>query len=301
MEIYLPIAEISVSLPVILLIGAAIGMISGFFGIGGAFLTTPLLIFIGIPPYIAAATAVTQVVGTSLSGTLANLKNDNVDIKMASVMLCGGLIGSTAGVFASKILSLLGYIDVIISILYIIILGIIGSSMFYETIQLIYLKKNTTAIKKSNRFLLALPFKMIFPKSKLYISFLAPLLLMLIINFIAAIMGIGGGFIMIPVMIYLLGMPTQLALGTSLFQVIFTSANTTFFQASLNQSVDIILAIFLVLGSTLGMPFATKLSRKFNSDYLRFFLSLLILGICFQLIYTIIFPPQEIFTLEKIH
>ncbi|MDP7549362.1 MAG: sulfite exporter TauE/SafE family protein, partial [Alphaproteobacteria bacterium] len=245
MQIYLPIAELSVNIFLFLGMGAGVGFLSGLFGVGGGFLMTPLLIFAGIPPAVAVATEANQIVASSVSGALAHWRRGNVDIKIGVVLLIGGFIGSTLGVWVFGLLRGLGQIDLVIRLSYVVFLGIIGALMLVESLRAISRQRKPGGKRRKlhqHNWLHGLPFKMRFRRSKLYISALLPLGIGVLVGILAAIMGVGGGFIMVPAMIYLLGMPTAMVVGTSLFQIIFVTANVTFLQAWQNQTVDIFLA-----------------------------------------------------------
>ena len=243
MQIYLPIAEISVNIFLILGMGGGVGFLSGLFGVGGGFLMTPLLIFIGIPPAVAVATEANQIVASSISGVLAHWKRGNVDFKMGSMLLIGGVVGSTFGVWLFTYLKTLGQIDLVIQLSYVVFLGVIGGLMLIESINAMRRSKTSKPKRKHHNFLHALPFKMRFRRSKLYVSALLPIGIGLLVGVLSAIMGVGGGFVMVPAMIYLLGMPTAVVVGTSLFQIIFVTANVTVLQSVNNFSVDVVLTL----------------------------------------------------------
>ena len=256
MQIYLPIAEMSVNVLLILGMGGLVGMLSGLFGVGGGFLMTPLLFFVGVPPAVAVGTEANQIVASSVSGVLAHWRRGNVDLRMGAVLTVGGLIGSTFGVALFSFLRELGQIELVISLSYVVFLGAIGGLMFYESVKAILKRRGAPVDRKTSStrgpgrhtWMHGLPFKMRFRKSKLYISALLPLAIGFVVGILAAIMGVGGGFVIVPAMIYLLGMPTQVVIGTSLFQIIFVTANTTFLQATINQTVDVVLALLLLIG-----------------------------------------------------
>ena len=254
MYIYLPIAEQPIHALIILGVGAFLGLIMGLVGVGGGFLLTPIMMFLGIPPPVAVASVANQLVAPSVSGVLSHWKRSNVDFKMGTVLLLGGVVGSSIGVLLFNFLGKIGQLDFVIKSSYVIFLTLIGSLMFAESLRLI-LRTRKGKISRGklhqHNWLHGLPFKIRFRKSKLYISILLPILIGVIVGILAALMGIGGGFIIVPAMIYLLGMPTSLVVGTSLFQIIFVAANTTILQASQNQTVDIVLATILLLGSFL--------------------------------------------------
>ena len=300
MHIYLPIAEMSVNIFLILGMGGAVGFLSGLFGVGGGFLMTPLLIFIGVPPPVAVGTEANQIVASSVSGVLAHWQRGNVDFKMGSVLLLGGFFGSSLGVILFKYLQNLGQLDLVIKLSYVIFLGIIGFLMLWESSRTIIRSRSAAARRgklHQHNWLHGLPFKMRFRKSKLYISAILPFLIGAIIGVLSAIMGVGGGFIMVPAMIYLLGMPTSLAIGTSLFQIIFVTANVTFLQALTVQTVDILLAVLLLTGAVIGAQFGSKYSVRMRGEQLRALLALLVLGVCVKMIFDLTATPSDLYSI----
>ncbi len=300
MYIYLPIAEQPIHALVVLGIGWLIGVIMGMVGIGGGFLLTPLMIFFGIPSPVAVASVANQIVAPSVSGVLSHWKSGNVDIKMGIILLLGGVLGSSIGVLIFNVLNNIGQLDLVIKFSYFLFLSAIGTLMFIESLRLIIrVRKGKVTRGKlhQHNWLHGLPFKTRFRKSKLYISVLLPLLIGVIVGILAALMGIGGGFIIVPAMIYLLGMPTSLVVGTSLFQIIFVASNTTILQASQNQTVDIVLAFLLLLGSVIGVQFGSRFSNLMKGEHLRFFLSIIILLVGFKLFSDLITIPKDIFSI----
>lgn len=300
MDIYFPIAEMSLNALLLFGMGVGVGVLSGMFGVGGGFLMTPLLIFVGIPPAVAVATEANQVVAASVSGALAHWRRGNVDIKMGLVLLLGGLLGSTTGVFIFTWLRQLGHIDVVISIFFVTFLGIIGSLMVTESVRAWMRARNPSKPRvKLHRhiWLHGLPFKMRFRHSKLYISALLPFGIGVFVGILSAIMGVGGGFVMVPAMIYLLGMPTSIVIGTSLFQIIFVTANVTFLQSVNNQTVDIMLALLLIFGSVIGAQLGTIFGTKLRGEQLRVLLGLIVLAVGFKVAWTLVVTPLELFTL----
>ena len=304
MQIYLPIAEISVNIFLILGMGGAVGLLSGLFGVGGGFLMTPLLIFVGVPPAVAVGTEANQIVASSVSGVLAHWRRGNVDLHMGAVLTIGGFIGSGLGVGLFSLLRGLGQIELVISLSYVIFLGVIGALMFYESVNVIMrrLKVGPSRPMRSARgpgrhtWIHGLPFKMRFRKSKLYISALLPLGIGFMVGILAAIMGVGGGFVMVPAMIYLLGMPIQVVIGTSLFQIVFVTANTTFLQATVNQTVDVVLAMLLLTGGVIGAQIGARLGAKLRGEQLRVLLALIVLGVCMRLTFDLVITPAEPFS-----
>ncbi|MQX36078.1 sulfite exporter TauE/SafE family protein [Roseospira navarrensis] len=302
MQIYLPIAEMSVNVFVILGMGWGIGFLSGAFGVGGGFLMTPLLMFLGVAPPVAVGTGANQIVASSVTGVIAHTRRGNVDFKMGGVLLAGGLIGSTSGVWLFGLLQRMGQIDLAISLCYVLFLGVVGGLMLVESLQAMWRirRKGRTPPKDTSgrrSWVHALPFKMRFRKSKLYISALLPLAVGVGVGLLTAIMGVGGGFIMVPVMIYLLGMPTQVVVGTSLFQIIFVTANTTFLQAALNQTVDVVLALLLIVGGVVGAQAGARIGARLQGEQLRILLALLVLAVCGKLAFDLVATPSDVFTL----
>lgn len=298
MQIYLPIAEVSVNIFLILGMGGGIGFLSGLFGVGGGFLMTPLLIFIGIPPAVAVGTEANQIVASSISGVLAHFKRGNVDVKMGVMLLIGGVIGSTFGVWLFTFLKTLGQIDLVIKLSYVIFLGVIGSLMFIESLNAMRRAKRATPPKhKGHNFLHALPFKIRFRRSKLYISALLPIGVGIVVGILSAIMGVGGGFVMVPAMIYLLGMPTAVVVGTSLFQIIFVTANVTVLQAVNNYAVDVVLALLLLIGGVIGAQFGARAGAKLKGEQLRGLLALMVLGVCIKIALDLTLTPVDLYAL----
>ncbi len=299
MHIYLPIAEISVPGEMIFLLGCTVGFLSGVFGVGGGFLTTPFLIFLGVPPTIAVGTQANQLVAAGVSGVMGHWKRSNVDVRLGLVMLGGGIIGSFIGVFIFKFLVYLGQIDFAVSLLYVVLLGSVGSLMLLDSVFKKF-KRNTVRREfntfKQNNFYMMLPYKMRFPKSKLYISIFVPGGIGFIGGILASILGIGGGFLLVPAMIYILGMPILLAAGTSLFQIIFTTAFATVMHATFNNSVDIMLAVMLILGGVIGSQFGVSVGRKMKPQHSRIILAVLILAVSIRLSAHLLFEPVEFFS-----
>ena len=303
MHIYLPIAEMSVNIFLILAMGGGIGFLSGLFGVGGGFLMTPLLIFIGVPAPVAVGTEANQIVASSVSGVLAHWRRGNVDFKMGSILLVGGFFGSSAGVVLFKYLQFIGQIDLVIKLSFIIFLGIIGSLMFWESIRPIIRSHNPASRRRKlhqHNWLHGLPLKVRFRKSKLYISAILPFAIGAVVGVLSAIMGVGGGFIMVPAMIYLLGMPTSVVIGTSLFQIIFVTANVTFLQALTVQTVDILLAILLLAGAVVGAQFGSKYSVRMKGEQLRALLAIMVLGVCIKIIVDLVTKPADLYSITPL-
>ncbi len=304
MHVYLPIAEMSVNIFVYLGLGAAVGFLSGLFGVGGGFLLTPLLIFLGIPPVVAVGTGTANVVATSVSGAVAQYRRNNVDIKMGVVMLSGGLIGSSIGVETVRLLRKAGLFDLVISLSYVTFLGVIGALMMIESLNTY--RKASAGVAVSTRkpgqhsWVDGLPFKMRFHRSKLYISAIPPALIGMFVGFMAAVMGIGGGFVIIPAMIYLLRMSTSVVIGTSLFQIVFVAAFTTILHAIQNKSVDVVLAALLMMGGVLGAQFGAVAGQRLKGEELRILLASLILIVCIRLAFDLVSAPDELFSFGAI-
>jgi len=302
MQIYLPIAEMSVNFVLIIGLGAAVGILSGMFGVGGGFLMTPILFFIGIPPAVAVSTEANQIVASSVSGVLAHWRRGNVDIPMGIVLTIGGFLGSTTGVQLFSILKELGQVDLVIKLCYVVFLGIIGGLMMIESINAWRQQQKAGAKRKklhTHTWIHGLPFKMRFRKSKLYISALLPLFIGFFVGVIAAIMGVGGGFVLVPAMIYLLGMPTVVVVGTSLFQIIFVMINVTIQQAYTNQTVDIVLGILLLIGGVIGAQLGAKVGSRLKAEQLRILLALMVLGVCVKLGLDLVIQPADLFSLSQ--
>ncbi|MDA7599305.1 sulfite exporter TauE/SafE family protein [Alphaproteobacteria bacterium] len=301
MYIYLPIAEVSIHIGVIIGLGGGVGFLSGLFGVGGGFLMTPLLIFMGIPPAVAVATEANQIVASSVSGVLAHMRRGNVDFKMGGILMAGGVIGSSLGVVLFSFLRSIGQIDLVIQLSYVVFLGIIGALMLTESIRTIMRSRKPGTVRgklHQHNWLHGLPLKMRFRRSKLYISALLPLGIGAFVGVLAAIMGVGGGFIMVPAMIYLLGMPTSVVVGTSLFQIIFVTANVTLLQSIQTQTVDFVLAGLLLLGAVIGAQFGTRASAILRGEQLRGLLALMVLGVCVKIGYDLIIQPSDLLSVE---
>jgi uncharacterized membrane protein YfcA len=301
MHIYLPIAEMSVNLFVILGLGGIAGVLSGMFGVGGGFLLTPLLIFIGVPPTVSVATSANQIIASSVSGFIAHWRRDNVDFKMGGFLLAGGFVGSTLGVSLFRWLTQVGQIDIIISVFYVVFLGTIGTLMADESIRTIFNMPRPPSINPRPKLVSRLPWQIEFPRSKLIISAILPIGIGFVIGIMVSLMGIGGGFFLIPAMIYILGMPTAVVIGTSLFQMIFITANVTFLQAITTQTVDILLAVLLLTGSVFGAQFGTKLGAKLPAAHLRGLLAALVLIVAVKMALGLFAEPANIFTVDVLH
>lgn len=299
MHIYLPIAEVSVNAFILLALGGGVGFLSGIFGVGGGFLMTPLLIFIGIPPAVAVATGANQIVASSLSGVLAHLRRKTVDIKMGGVMLVGGLFGSAIGVQIFSVLRTMGQIDLVVSLCYVVFLGLVGLLMLIESVNALrkVSREGRRVMRRKHHWVHGLPFKTRFRASNLYISTIPPFLVGALVGTLAAIMGVGGGFIMVPAMIYLLGMAATVVVGTSLFQIMFVAGATTLMHAIINHSVDAVLAVILLVGGVVGTQIGVRIAPRLNAEQLRILLALLVLAVCIKLGFDLIVTPSEMFSL----
>ncbi|MDX1821302.1 MAG: sulfite exporter TauE/SafE family protein [Paracoccaceae bacterium] len=305
MQIYLPIAEVSVNAYLLLGMGGIVGLLSGMFGVGGGFLMTPLLFFIGIPPAVAVATGTNQIVASSFSGVLAHLRRKTVDLRMGTVLLGGGMIGAGIGVMVFNYLKALGQVDLLVTLFYVFFLGIIGTLMFVESLNAIRKARRArkagamaSAAKRRHRnWVHVLPFKMRFRTSGLFISVIPPVLIGVSVGILTAIMGVGGGFIMVPAMIYLLGMPTKVVIGTSLFQIIFVTAFTMMLHAVTNQTVDVVLGVLLLLGGVIGAQIGARIGVKLKAEQLRILLAILVLAVCGKLGLDLLLMPRELYSI----
>jgi hypothetical protein len=301
MEIYLPVAELSVNWAMVLGMGAAVGFLSGMFGVGGGFLLTPLLVFYGIPPGIAVATQASHITAASLSGALAQWRRQGVDAKMGVMLLLGGLAGSAIGVYIFRLLQTLGQVELVVTASYVVLLGSVGGLMLHESIRTIRAARSgesrPAAKIGQHSWLHGLPFKMRFRRSKLYISVIPPLVLGFLVGVLTAIMGVGGGFIMVPAMIYLLRMPTNVVVGTSQFQILFVTAATTILHATSDQTVDIVLAFLLVVGGVIGVQFGVRAGSQLRGEQLRLLLGLLVVAVALRLFVGLVTTPEDIYSI----
>jgi uncharacterized protein len=301
MQIYLPIAEVSVNAFLLLGLGGLVGVLSGMFGVGGGFLMTPLLFFIGIPPAVAVATEANQIVASSFSGVLAHFRRQTVDLKMGTVLLIGGLLGAALGVVVFNYLKSVGQVDLLVKLSYVLFLGIVGGLMFIESLNAIRKSRKAggkpPAKRRQRTWVHTMPFKMRFRTSGLYISVIPPLLVGVLVGILAAIMGVGGGFIMVPAMIYILGMPTKVVIGTSLFQIIFVTAFTTMLHATTNFTVDIMLAVLLLIGGVIGAQIGTQIGLRMKAEQLRILLAAMVLAVSGKLALDLLIQPAELYSL----
>jgi len=301
MQVYLPIAEISVNVFLLLGLGGVVGFLSGLFGVGGGFLLTPLLMLVGVPPAVAVGTSANQIIASSASGVLSHWRRGNVDLPMGLVLLAGGFLGSTLGVWLFTMLRRLGQVDLLIALSYVLVLGTIGGTMVAEAVRT--MRRQTQPggppLRKlhQHHWLHGLPLKMRFRRSKLYISALLPFTVGLLVGILSAIMGVGGGFIMVPLMIYLLGMPTAVVIGTSLFQIIFVAANVTFLQSWHNQTVDVMAALLLVIGGVLGAEIGTRTGAMLRGEQLRGLMGLMVLLVGIGLGLGLVLRPEDTYSL----
>lgn len=302
MNVYLPIAEISANVFMLVGMGFALGFLSGLFGVGGGFLMTPLLIFTGIPPTVAVGTGSAQVVASSVSGAIAQYKRKNVDIKLGIVLLSGGIVGSVIGVNIVKILRQAGHFDLFVALSYVTFLGVIGTLMLIESLNTIRQTRSGVVVSArrpgQHSWLHGLPFKMRFHRSKLYISAIPPLLIGAFVGFLAAIMGVGGGFVMVPAMIYLLRVPTNVVVGTSLFQIVFVTAATTVLHSTTNYAVDVVLAVPLMVGGVIGAQLGADAGSRLKSEELRLLLAALVLLVCIRMGWDLVVQPEELFSIS---
>ncbi|WP_072639731.1 sulfite exporter TauE/SafE family protein [Rhizobium leguminosarum] len=300
MTIYLPIAELSVNIFIILGMGAAVGFLSGMFGVGGGFLITPLLIFYNIPPVVAVATGANQVVASSISGAISHFRRGSLDVKLGTVLLVGGLTGATVGIWIFSLLRAIGQLDLIISLMYVIFLGTVGGLMLLESVNAMRraARNEPPAPRKPGHqhWVHRLPLKVRFKKSKIFLSVIPIVALGFAIGILTSIMGVGGGFIMVPAMIYLLRIPTNVVVGTSLFQIIFVTAYTTIVQAATNFSVDIVLAFILMVAGVIGAQYGVRVGQKLRGEQLRALLGLLVLAVGVRLAIALVVTPADVYS-----
>lgn len=300
-HVYLPMAQISVHTGLLIGLGAAVGYLSGMFGIGGGFLLTPLLIFSGIPAEVAISTGATYLIATSMSGVIAQWRRRNVDLRMGGILLIGGSVGSVAGVFVVRWLRQMGQFDLAVSIGYVVLLGIVGSLMLAESMRALYIARSEGApsmVRQSQPgWIRALPFKIRFNRSRLYASVIPPLVLGFLVAILSAVMGVGGGFIMVPAMIYFLRIPTHVVVGTSLLQIMFVMSGITVLHATTNHTVDIVLAMLLIAGGVFGAQYGAVMGRKLRGEHMRALLAVMVLTVCLRLAYDLVVGPDELFSL----
>jgi uncharacterized protein len=305
MQIYLPIAEVSINAFLLLGLGGIVGFLSGMFGVGGGFLITPLLLFIGVPPGVAVATGANQVVASSISGVLVQVKRKAVDFRMGLVLLAGGFVGSFIGVKVFAWMTALGQIDLFVQLSYVLFLGLIGGMMFVESARALLRARRAGGALPVRRahihtWVHGLPLKMKFRASGLYVSVLPPIAIGAGVGFLSAIMGVGGGFILVPAMIYLLGMPTKVVVGTSLFQIIFVTGFTTIMHAINSQTVDMMLAFLLIVGGVIGAQLGARMSSRLKAEQLRILLAIMVLTVCFKIALDLLLQPAELFSITPL-
>ena len=302
MQLYLPIAEMPIDPFLVIIMGATVGFLSGMFGVGGGFLMTPLLIFYGIPPAVAVGTEASQIVASSVSGVLAHLKRKTVDFQMGGFLVAGGAAGSLVGILIFRALLASGQVETLIAVCYVFFLGAVGALMLTESMRALFrtpAEKRRTHKRRSPAWMASLPFAMRFRASGLYISPIPPIVLGFFIGLLAAVMGVGGGFIMVPAMLYILNMPTNVVVGTSLFQIIFVTAITTVLHAAANQTVDIVIAMLLVLGGVIGAQLGVRAGVRLRGEHLRALLALLVLAVCARVLIGLAVPPASPFIVES--
>jgi hypothetical protein len=304
MEIYLPIAGMSINLFLLIGIGGAVGFLSGMFGVGGGFLLTPLMMMIGIPPAVAAASDSNQIVAAASSGAFAHWRLGNVDFKMGLVILAGGIAGGTVGVQLVKVLRSMGNFEFVMKVVYVLMLGLVGGAMFLESLNTIRRSskqvsqpETAPAEPKLNKLFAKLPMQMNFQRSGLHTSAIFPFSIGFMVGVLAALLGVGGGFIMVPAMIYVIGMPTIAAIGTDLFQIVLTSANVTFQQAMVNKTVDLLLAIILLGGSTIGAQFGASIGKRLKGEQIRILLAIIVLLMTVFLFVDLVVTPHDLVSL----
>jgi uncharacterized membrane protein YfcA len=302
MEIYLPIAEMSVHWLVILALGAGVGLLSGMFGVSGGFLLTPVLIFYGIPSPVAVATTASHMTASSMSGAIAQWRKGGIDFKMAGVMLTGGFLGTIAGVWLFSLMRSKGQTDLVVAVGYVVLLGTIGGMMLNESVRALRAARAGTPVPArragQHTALQRLPLKMRFQDSRLYISIIPPVALGFFVGMLSAVMGVGGGFMLVPAMIYLLRMPANMVVGTSLAQILCVTAATTILQAASNFDVDIVLALFLVVGGVIGAQVGTRLATRLRSEHLRLLLALIIVAVALRLLWGLVATPEDLYILQ---
>lgn len=300
--IYLPIAEMSVNLFLLLGLGMGVGFLSGLFGVGGGFLMTPLLIFVGIPPVVAVSTQLIQVLASSFTGFLAYWRRDNVDLRMGATLLSGGLVGAVTGIAVFSVLRSLGQIDFAISLTYVVLLGSVGVLTLTEAIRSLWRGKAGRRRRKlhDHNRLLRLPFKVRYRRSRLYISVIPPVLIGAFVGLLAAIMGVGGGFVLVPAMVFLLGMPTVMAIGTSLFQIVFVTGAVAILHAYENATVDAVMALLLAIGGVIGARWGAQMGLGMRAEYLRLGFGVVVVAVALQVAFRLISRPTEIYSLTEV-
>ena len=300
MDVYLPIAELSLNALILLGLGGAVGFLSGLFGVGGGFLMTPLLIFLGVAPAVAVGTGTNLVVASSVSGLMAHWRRRNVDFKMATIILSGGVMGAGLGIWVFSLLRRAGQLDEVVALLYIVFLGAIGALMGVESLSKLLRRRQPVSTRRahSHNWVHGLPFKLRFRRSKLYVSAVPPAVVGFFTGMLATVMGVGGGFLMVPALIYIVGMPTGIVIGTSLFGILAVSIASCFAHAMASQTVDITLALLLAGGAVIGAQYGSKVSSKLRSEHLRVLLALMVLAVCGRLVLELVGTPDDPFSIE---
>lgn len=302
MSVYLPIAELAIGLHVLIALGLVVGFLSGMFGIGGGFITTPFLIFLGVPPAIAVGTGASQVVASSVSGAIAHWQRGNVDLRMGLLLIAGGVVGATAGILFQRVLKAAGQLDFFIAMAYVLLLGTVGGLMLVESVRTI--RQAGGPVKTTSRrggqhvWVQRLPVKLRFPTAKLYMSAIPPILIGVAVGLLTAIMGVGGGFMLVPALIYLLRVPTRVVIGTSQFQVVFITAFATLLQATTNFTVDLLLAAPLMIAGVFGAQYGVRASQRLKAEQLRALLAILVLAVAIRLAFGLVIVPEELYELD---
>lgn len=304
MQIYLPMAEMSLNLFLLLGMGLAVGILSGMFGIGGGFILTPMLILLGVPPALAVGTGASHVVASSVSGALAHWQRGNVDLHMGAFLIGGGLVGALTGAYALNVLKALGQVDLFVALAYVILLGVIGAIMLIESLRTMRaiadVQQAPVRRAAQHTWIQGLPLKQRFRTSRLYISTIPPVLIGAFVGWLTAIMGVGGGFLLVPALIYLLGMPTRIVIGTSVFQIVFVTAFTTVLQAVLNHSVDIMLAAPLMIGGVVGAHYGVEMGQRLKAEQLRVMLALLVIAVAIRMALGLVVTPREVYSIDQV-
>jgi len=301
MQIYLPVAELSLNVFLLAGIGLAIGFLSGMFGVGGGFIMTPLLIFLGVPSAVAVGTGASQIVAASVSSAVGHWRRGNIDMQMGYLLIGGGVFGAVTGVKIVYELKQLGQLDLFVSLTYVILLGVIGTLMLIEAVNTLRAAPTRTGSARragQHTWIQGLPLKLRFPQSKLYISAIPPVAIGAFVGWLTAIMGVGGGFVMVPAMIYLLRMPTRMVIGTSTFQIVCITALTTVLQAMQNQSVDVLLSLPLILGGVIGAQYGVGFAERLKAEQLRAGLALLVLAVAVRMAMGLVVHPADVFSIE---
>ena len=301
MSIYLPIADMAINPLVLLGLGGMVGLLSGIFGVGGGFLMTPFLIFLGIPPVVAVGSQVNQLVATSASGVIAHWRRNTLDFRMGLVLTVGGLLGSWLGLVAFSQLKKLGQIDITIALTYVLFLGVIGGLMLVESVRSLWRRKKGNLRKTHRHYGYArLPLRLRFPRSRLYVSVIPVVAVGIGVGILVAVMGVGGGFVLVPAMIYILEMPTNVVVGTSLFQITLVAANVTFLQSVEFQSVDIVVAMLLLAGGVIGAQYGTRIGARIGGEMLRILLALIVVGVSLAMGWRLVDRPADLYSIERV-